>query len=60
MKKFPSHSPKIKFDEVNHQIVISALRNSQKSQGFFDGRFRTKSEPSKTLYSRKRKHKKHF
>jgi hypothetical protein len=49
-----------KFDEKNHQIIISAVRNQQRLQGFFDGRYRTKSETSKTLYSRKRKHKKHF
>ena len=40
------------------QIEKSAVRKEQKEQGAFDGRFATKSIPSKKAYSRKKKHKK--
>lgn len=40
------------------QIEKSAVRAEQKEQGVFDGRFATKSIPSKKAYSRKKKHKK--
>jgi stalled ribosome alternative rescue factor ArfA len=40
-----------------HNIKISQVREDQKTAGFFDGRFRTKSEQSKKSYSRKEKHK---
>lgn len=50
----------IKFDEKNHQIIISAVRNQQRLQGFFDGRFREKKQLSKKYYTRKTKHKLKF
>lgn len=34
----------------------TAIRTSQKEQGMFDGRFVTKTEQSKKVYSRKAKH----
>lgn len=40
-----------------HNIKISQVREDQKTAGFFDGRFRTKSEQSKKSYTRKEKHK---
>jgi len=40
-----------------HNIRISQVREDQKVAGFFDGRFRTKSEQSKKTYTRKAKHK---
>ncbi len=49
-----------KFDEKNHQIIISAVRNQQRLQGFFDGRFREKKVKSKNTYTRKIKHKLKF
>ena len=33
------------------------VREFQKDQGYFDGRFVARAEPSKKLYTRKRKHK---
>ena len=32
-----------KFELTQHQIVMRAVRNSQKEQGVFDGRYRTKT-----------------
>jgi hypothetical protein len=46
-----------KFDEKNHQIIIAAVRNQQRIQGFFDGRFSEKKQLSKKNYTRKIKHK---
>jgi primosomal protein N' len=40
-----------------HKIRLGIQRVSQKSQGFFDGRFVSRSERDKTKYSRKLKHK---
>lgn len=40
-----------------HNINISAVRQSQKEAGFFDGRFVSRTEEDKKKYSRKRKHK---
>ncbi len=37
------------------KIKIGASRNSQKEQGFFDGRFVQRSIESKKIYNRKRK-----
>ena len=34
----------------------TAIRTSQKEQGMFDGRFVTRTEQSKKVYSRKAKH----
>ena len=39
-----------------HKIRLSASRESQKAQGFFDGRFVTRTEKSKRTYTRKQKH----
>jgi hypothetical protein len=52
-------SPK-KFDAENHEIIIAAIRNQQRLQGFFDGRFREKKLSSKKNYTRKIKHKLKF
>jgi hypothetical protein len=49
-----------RFDEKNHQIIIAAVRNQQRLQGFFDGRFREKKLLSKNNYTRKIKHKLKF
>ena len=38
------------------KIRLAASRESQKSQGFFDGRFVERSEESKKSYKRKPKH----
>lgn len=40
------------------KINLAASRESQRQQGFFDGRFVTRSEQSKKTYTRKQKHKK--
>jgi hypothetical protein len=37
-----------------HKIRLSAVREEQVRQGVFDGRYRTKTVPSKKLYNRKR------
>ena len=39
------------------KVNVGATRNSQKEQGFFDGRFVSRSEKSKKEYNRKEKHK---
>lgn len=39
-----------------HQLKLGADRKVQKEQGYFDGRFVQRSEPSAKLYSRKMKH----
>jgi hypothetical protein len=39
------------------KMNVGATRNSQKEQGFFDGRFVSRTEKSKKTYSRKDKHK---
>ena len=39
-----------------HKIRLGASRESQKDQGFFDGRFVTRTEKSKKTYNRKTKH----
>jgi len=44
---------KIDLQKLKH----SAVRESQKEQGYFDGRFVERSESSKKLYTRKQKHK---
>ena len=36
---------------------VGATRNSQKEQGYFDGRFVSRTESSKKDYKRKQKHK---
>lgn len=40
-----------------HKICLAASRESQKQQGYFDGRFVERSIPSKKNYTRKPKHK---
>ncbi len=45
---------------MNNQILkinLGATRDSQKQQGFFDGRFVSRTEQSKRTYTRKTKHK---
>ena len=39
-----------------HRLKRGADRNVQKVQGYFDGRFVQRAEPSAKLYSRKQKH----
>ena len=39
------------------KMNVGATRNSQKEQGFFDGRFVSRTEKSKKDYNRKQKHK---
>ena len=39
-----------------HKIRLAASRESQKRQGFFDGRFVARTEESKKNYNRKPKH----
>ena len=39
-----------------HHLKLGADRNAQKEQGYFDGRFVQRSEPSAKLYKRKQKH----
>ena len=46
-----------KLSLTQHQIVMRAVRNSQKEQGIFDGRYRTKTVVSKNKFTRKIKHK---
>lgn len=43
--------------EQLHNINIGAVRMAQKEAGFFDGRFVARTEPDKTKYTRKQKHK---
>lgn len=40
-----------------HNLRLSQQRAAQKEQGFFDGRFVSRSEDSARTYSRKQKHK---
>ena len=39
------------------KINLGATRESQKQQGYFDGRFVARAIPSKKQYTRKQKHK---
>ena len=39
-----------------HQLKLGEDRNVQKEQGYFDGRFVQRAEPSSKLYTRKLKH----
>lgn len=39
------------------KMNVGVTREYQKEQGFFDGRFVSRSEKSKKLYNRKTKHK---
>lgn len=41
---------------TTHQIRLAASRESQREQGYFDGRFVARSIPSKKNYTRKQKH----
>ena len=46
--------------DMNNQtlkINLGASRESQRQQGFFDGRFVARTEQSKKTYTRKQKHK---
>jgi hypothetical protein len=48
-----------KYDQ--HKMKRTQIRQDQKEQGMFDGRFSTRSETPKNLYTRKTKHKhQHF
>ena len=45
---------------MNNQILkinLGASRESQRQQGYFDGRFVERAEQSKKIYTRKNKHK---
>ena len=46
-----------KLELTQHQIVMRAVRNSQKEQGIFDGRYKTKTIVPKNKFTRKIKHK---
>jgi hypothetical protein len=39
-----------------HKMQAGVIRKSKKEQGFFDGRFVSRVEKSKKLYTRKKKH----
>jgi len=39
-----------------HQLRLGQQREAQKSQGYFDGRFVQRSEPSGKSYARHKKH----
>jgi len=39
-----------------HRLKLGADRDAQKEQGYFDGRFVQRAEPSAKLYKRKQKH----
>lgn len=39
------------------RMYVGATRESQREQGFFDGRFVTRTQASKKQYNRKQKHK---
>ncbi len=43
-----------------HKIEVGKIRIDQVEQGFFDGRFRTRSIPSVKAYTRKLKHKNNY
>lgn len=51
MKKRKQDLPETK---VLHKIRLGAVREEQVRQGIFDGRFRTKTVPSKKVYKRSR------
>jgi len=44
-------------DKKIHNIKMSVVRDHQKKQGYFDGRFVERQEQSKKVYTRKQKHK---
>lgn len=46
---------KMKIETI--KMNVGATRNSQKEQGYFDGRFVSRTEKSKKEYARKLKHK---
>jgi hypothetical protein len=51
---------KTKEKNIVHKMILGSQRNAQKEQGFFDGRFVTRSMDLKKHYTRKEKHKKSF
>jgi hypothetical protein len=42
------------------KMNIGVVRELQKQQGYFDGRFVSRTTPSKKQYTRKQKHKNQF
>lgn len=54
-KKKKKDISKITQEDV-HNINVSANREEQKKAGFFDGRFKTRSEESNKVYTRNKKH----
>lgn len=44
-----------KYDQ--HKMKRTQIRHQQKEDGFFDGRFVSRTEKPKNLYTRKAKHK---
>lgn len=46
----PKKNPKKKV----HQLIVGQQREKQKEQGFFDGRFVQRAEPSKKIYIRQK------
>ena len=49
---------KTKEKNIVHKMIVGNQRIAQKEQGFFDGRFVTRSMDVKKHYTRKEKHKK--
>jgi|LakMenEpi03Aug12_release.lakeMendotaPanAssembly.Ray.scaffolds.fasta_scaffold2082405_2 hypothetical protein len=49
----PKKNPK---KEV-HQLILGKQRTQQVEQGYFDGRFVQRAEPSKKIYRRERQNK---
>lgn len=43
--------------EQLHKLELGRIREEQKMQGFFDGRFAPKTQKDKSKYTRKNKHK---
>ena len=48
---------KTKEKNILHKMILGSQRVTQKEQGFFDGRFVSRTEESKKKYTRKSKHK---
>ena len=49
-------NPCITKEQIN-KLKAGSVRKDKKAQGFFDGRFVTRTEESKKVYNRTKKHK---
>ena len=56
--KLPFNKPCHVMNNQTLKINLAASRESQRQQGYFDGRFVARVEQSKKTYTRKHKHKK--